>query len=132
MESELLTTSRMARRLGVKSAWLRDEAEAGRVPAVSAGDTYLFSPDAVHRVLRGRAAGVSRYRAAIIPDADHVADCTVSFTDSSGNEQRGTIDGKPATVGAMGVEVIGPDGKPIIRAADLAGVKWSIRQGGEA
>jgi excisionase family DNA binding protein len=53
----LLALSRMARRLGVTAGWLRDEAAAGRVPALRAGKRYLFSPEAVERVLATRAAG---------------------------------------------------------------------------
>ena len=55
MNGDLLTTSRMARRLGVRPAWLRAEAEAGRIPGVAAGDTYLFNPEAVERALLERA-----------------------------------------------------------------------------
>ena len=51
----LLNAGMMARRLGVKSNWLRAEAWAERIPAVPAGDTYLFNPTAVERVLLERA-----------------------------------------------------------------------------
>lgn len=54
---ELLTVSAMARRLGVKTTWLRDEAEAGRLPCVPAGETYLFDAVTVERVLLDRARG---------------------------------------------------------------------------
>lgn len=53
---ELLPLGPMARFLGVKSAWLRGEAEAGRLPSVRAGDTFLFNPAAVERVLIERAS----------------------------------------------------------------------------
>lgn len=46
----------MARRLHVTTLWLRDEADAGRVPCIRAGTRYLFSPDAVERALAERAA----------------------------------------------------------------------------
>lgn len=46
----------MARRLRVTTAWLRDEANAGRVPCLRAGTRYLFAPEAVERVLAERAA----------------------------------------------------------------------------
>ncbi len=52
----LLNLSRMARRLRVTVAWLRDEAEAGRVPCLRAGTRYLFAPEAVERVLAERAS----------------------------------------------------------------------------
>jgi hypothetical protein len=51
-----LPLNRMARRLRVTVAWLRDEADAGRVPCLRAGTRYLFAPDAVERVLAERAA----------------------------------------------------------------------------
>jgi len=46
----------MARRLRVPVHWLRAEAEAGRVPALRAGNVYLFNSEAVERVLTERAA----------------------------------------------------------------------------
>jgi excisionase family DNA binding protein len=49
--------ARLARRLGVTQRWLRDEADAGRVPHLRAGSRYLFSPTAVEEVLADRAAG---------------------------------------------------------------------------
>ena len=52
---KLLTASAMARRLGVRTSWLRSEAEADRLPHVRAGDQYLFDPDAVEGVLVDRA-----------------------------------------------------------------------------
>lgn len=51
-----ITTSAMARRLGVSTQWLRTEAEAGRIPAIRAGSTHLFNPEAVERLLLERAA----------------------------------------------------------------------------
>ena len=52
-----------ARRLGVSRAWLRREALAGRVPALRAGATFLFSAAALESALARRAgqfeAGVS-------------------------------------------------------------------------
>ncbi|MCH8037107.1 MAG: hypothetical protein IIC53_08280 [Proteobacteria bacterium] len=53
---DLLSLSRMARRLGVTQQWLRDEAEADRVPHLKAGTRFLFNADAVERVLAERAA----------------------------------------------------------------------------
>lgn len=52
----LLPLNRMARRLRVTIGWLRDEADAGRVPCLRAGKRYLFSPEAVERELAARAA----------------------------------------------------------------------------
>lgn len=44
-----------ARLLGVTVQWLRDEAEAGRVPCLRAGSRLLFDPEAVEAVLAERA-----------------------------------------------------------------------------
>jgi hypothetical protein len=52
----LLPLGRMARQLHVTSAWLRNEADAGRVPCLKAGNRYLFAPEVVERVLAARAA----------------------------------------------------------------------------
>ena len=52
----LLPLNRMARRLRVTVAWLRAEADAGRVPCLRAGSQHLFAPEAVERVLAERAA----------------------------------------------------------------------------
>jgi len=46
----------MARRLRVPAAWLRAEADAGRVPHLRAHKRYLFSPPAVEKALARRAA----------------------------------------------------------------------------
>lgn len=45
-----------ARSLGVPQAWLRAEAEAGRVPSIVAGRRRLFDLDQVRRALNERAA----------------------------------------------------------------------------
>lgn len=55
MSEQLLNLVTMARVLGVPKSWLKDEADAGRVPCLRAGDRYLFAPDAVERVLADRA-----------------------------------------------------------------------------
>lgn len=51
----LLQLRFMARRLRVTARWLREEAEAGRVPHVRAGDQFLFNPEAVEQLLAERA-----------------------------------------------------------------------------
>jgi len=56
MDGELLTLGRAARRIGVTQAWLRHEAEAGRVPCLRADKRLLFDVEALQRALRGRAA----------------------------------------------------------------------------
>ena len=52
----ILPLNQMARRLRVTAAWLRAEAEAGRVPCLRAGERFLFSPEAVERVVADRAS----------------------------------------------------------------------------
>lgn len=54
--SDLLTLSRMARRLGVPKQWLREQAETGRVPCLKAGSRYLFNALAVQEALASKAA----------------------------------------------------------------------------
>ena len=54
-DAKLYTTALLARHLRVKSSWVRDEADAGRLPYLHAGDTYLFDKDAVEAVLLKRA-----------------------------------------------------------------------------
>jgi hypothetical protein len=52
----LLHLGPMARRLHVPVAWLRAEAEAGRVPCLRAGRAFLFDAEAVEQVIVQRAA----------------------------------------------------------------------------
>jgi hypothetical protein len=52
----ILQLGPMARRLRVTNGWLREEADAGRVPCLKAGTRYLFVPDAVERSLAERAS----------------------------------------------------------------------------
>lgn len=54
--SELLSLHRAARRLGVTSNWLKQEAVAGRVPCLSAGSRLLFDEATLTESLRQRAA----------------------------------------------------------------------------
>lgn len=54
--NELLSLSRTARRLGVTQQWLREQAEAGAVPSLRAGNRYLFNTVAVEETLAARAA----------------------------------------------------------------------------
>lgn len=55
VENELFSLSCMAGRLGVTKAWLRDQADAGNVPGLKAGNRYLFNVAAVQEAL-GKAA----------------------------------------------------------------------------
>jgi len=51
-----LVLSAMARRARVPVAWLKAEAEAGRVPCLRAGRVLLFNPTVVLKMLLERAA----------------------------------------------------------------------------
>ena len=53
--SELIKSGQMAHRLGVTVSWLKDEADAGRIPHLKAGKRYLFEPQTVEQVLAKRA-----------------------------------------------------------------------------
>ncbi len=54
----VLTLPRMARRLGVTSKWLRDQVEAGRIPALPAGPGHwLLNVAAVDAAIEMLAAG---------------------------------------------------------------------------
>jgi hypothetical protein len=54
--SELVILPRAARRLGVPVKWLREQADAGKVPCLRAGARYLFDLDAVRQELAKQAA----------------------------------------------------------------------------
>ena len=55
-EPNLIPIGPMARRLRVPVAWLRTEAESGRVPHLKAGRAFLFVPSIVEKVLADRAS----------------------------------------------------------------------------
>lgn len=67
MNCKQLNTLRMlARRLqrfGLSMAWLKAEAEAGRIPCLRAGRRLLFDPDAVEQELIERARRAQEGRA---------------------------------------------------------------------
>jgi hypothetical protein len=46
----------MAARLGVSSRWLKEQAEAGSVPGLKAGERWLFKPDVVAAAVSKMAA----------------------------------------------------------------------------
>ena len=52
---KLLNAGSLARKLRVPVAWLKTEADAGRIPHLRAGKAYLFDPQAVESVLVERA-----------------------------------------------------------------------------
>lgn len=51
---EILSLTRMARRLNVPKTWLREQAAAGEIPAIEAGARWLFNPAVVEQVLAER------------------------------------------------------------------------------
>ena len=53
---ELLPLRKMAARLGVPSGWLRDRALSGDVPALLAGNRWMFRPDVVGPIVAAMAA----------------------------------------------------------------------------
>ena len=54
---DLISLPILARHLRVSQTWLRQEAQAGRIPALPAGrGRYLFSRSAVEKALAERAA----------------------------------------------------------------------------
>ena len=53
---ELLPLRKMAARLGVPSGWLRDRAVANDVPALLAGNRWMFRPDVVTPIVAAMAA----------------------------------------------------------------------------
>jgi excisionase family DNA binding protein len=55
-QSTYTSASDAARRLGVPEAWLKREAQAGRVPHIRAGRRILLDPQAVEAALAERAA----------------------------------------------------------------------------
>ena len=56
MSDKLLPIYVVARRLKVSAVWLAGEVQAGRVPALEAGDRYLLNIDAVEKTLLERAS----------------------------------------------------------------------------
>lgn len=56
---DLLSLSRMSRRLGVTQTWLRGEVQAGRVSALQCGRRLLFNASQVEISLAKRAAGLT-------------------------------------------------------------------------
>ncbi len=59
IRSRLHPLPQAARMLRVPKDWLKDEADAKRVPCLKAGDRYLFDVDAVGEILMQRASSVT-------------------------------------------------------------------------
>ena len=60
--TDFLNLARLARRLGVTQQWLREQADAGHLPCIKAGNRYLFDPEAVDAVLKEQAKQLHRER----------------------------------------------------------------------
>lgn len=56
-KNSLLKAGPMARKIGVPVQWLKDEAEAKRIPSLKAGRVFLFDPQTTEQVLVERARG---------------------------------------------------------------------------
>jgi len=54
MDSKLLTVHELAERTGIPAAWLRREADAGRLPCIRAGRLRVFDLEAVLKALAER------------------------------------------------------------------------------
>lgn len=54
MDAQYTTLKRLAGALGIPEAWLRAEAEAGRIPSLDIGRRRLFDPEAVRAALAER------------------------------------------------------------------------------
>jgi hypothetical protein len=55
----LLPLRRAARQVGVPAKWLREQAEAGKVPGLRAGNRWLFLPDAVTEAIEKMAKALN-------------------------------------------------------------------------
>ena len=56
---QFISITEASRRFGVPLAWLKAEAQAGRIPSLRAGRRLLFNLEAVEQVLLERAAGTN-------------------------------------------------------------------------
>ena len=54
-ETTFVSLPELAERTGLTASWLKDEAEAGRIPFLRTGRRVMFHPGAVERVLLERA-----------------------------------------------------------------------------
>ena len=54
-DRRLLPLGAMAQRVRVAAKWLRQEAESGRIPHLTAGSRLLFDSETVERILLERA-----------------------------------------------------------------------------
>ena len=54
-DKTFITLQALSRRLGLPAAWLKAEAEAGRIPSLRTSRRLMFNPEVVERVLIERA-----------------------------------------------------------------------------
>ena len=59
-EPRYIRIDQAAARLGVPTAWLKREADAGRLPCLRVGRRRMFAPDALRAELDRRARGESK------------------------------------------------------------------------
>lgn len=60
-ETEYQSIGKASQLLGVPKAWLKREADAGRLPCLRVGRRRLFAPEAVRAELERRARGESQH-----------------------------------------------------------------------
>lgn len=60
-EPRYIPIGQTAHRLGVPTAWLKREADAGRLPCLRVGRRRMFAPDAVRAELDRRARDESQH-----------------------------------------------------------------------
>lgn len=58
-DKNLMPLTYMARRLHIKKAWLKEQADKGVIPCLKAGDQYLFVPEKVRSILIEMAEGAT-------------------------------------------------------------------------
>jgi len=56
-QRKILKLNHAARMFGVPVSWLKDQVEAGKIPAVRAGQIYLVKPEKVEAFLLQQAEG---------------------------------------------------------------------------
>lgn len=69
MNGKLITLGSLALHTGLPTAWLRREADAGRIPCIRAGRLRRFDLDDVRAALRDRSAGEATRAGKAVADA---------------------------------------------------------------
>ena len=68
----------LSRQLGLPAAWIKVEAEAGRIPHLRAGRRLMFNSDAVERILIDRARQQAGKSEPVTPGSEVSRDCACS------------------------------------------------------